>query len=87
MHKENAPECLTIWHYTELKDKGIILMRGEFDKNVLDAKEAQCLVNQLQMYYGQDHENKQKLLEIFTKHPEAFKHTDLISELENLTLQ
>lgn len=32
VHKENAPECLTIVHYTELADKGLILMRGEFDK-------------------------------------------------------
>lgn len=32
VHKENAPECLTMVHYTELAEKGIILMRGEYDK-------------------------------------------------------
>lgn len=32
VHKENAPECLTMVHYTELTEKGIILMRGEYDK-------------------------------------------------------
>jgi ATP synthase F1 complex assembly factor 1 len=32
----NAPECLTIVHYPDLaKDKGIVLMVGEFDKNIL----------------------------------------------------
>ena len=34
--KENAPECLTMEHYPELaEDKGIVLMVGEYDKNVL----------------------------------------------------
>lgn len=32
VHKENAPECLTAVHYTELHDKGVILMRGDYDK-------------------------------------------------------
>lgn len=33
---ENAPECLTMVHYTDLMEsKGIVLMVGEFDKNVL----------------------------------------------------
>lgn len=35
-HKENAPECLNLVHYTDLAEsKGIVLMVGEFDKNVL----------------------------------------------------
>ena len=35
-HKENAPECLNMMHYTELvEDKGIVLMVGEYDKDVL----------------------------------------------------
>lgn len=87
VHKENAPECLTVIHYTELKDsKGIVLMKGEYDKNVLDAKEAQCLANQLQLYYTRDDPNKLKLLELFTKRPDEFKHMDLIKEIENLSL-
>lgn len=35
VHKENAPECLTVVHYTELKDRGLVLMRGEYDKVIL----------------------------------------------------
>ncbi len=35
-HQENAPECLTLTHYTDLaEEKGIVLMVGEFDTNVL----------------------------------------------------
>ncbi|XP_028157127.1 ATP synthase mitochondrial F1 complex assembly factor 1 [Ostrinia furnacalis] len=86
VHKENAPECLTTVHYTELKDKGIVLMRGEYDKNVLTAQEAQCLANQFQMYYSNKDTRKQLLLETFTKSPDTFKHMDLVSELENITL-
>jgi hypothetical protein len=34
-HKENAPECLTMTHYVDLKEKGLVLMRGEYNKDVL----------------------------------------------------
>ena len=35
-HKENAPECLSLTHFTELlDDKGIVLMAGEYDKDSL----------------------------------------------------
>ncbi|CAG4946428.1 unnamed protein product [Colias eurytheme] len=86
VHKENAPECLTMFHYIELEDKGIVLMRGEYDKNVLNGKEAQCLANQFQMYYNGRDEEKLQLLHSFTKSPHSFKHMDLITQLENITL-
>ena len=35
-HKENAPECLNMMHYTELAEsKGVVLMVGEYDKDIL----------------------------------------------------
>lgn len=87
VHKENAPECLTITHYTELKDeKKIVLMRGEYDKNVIDLKEAQCLANQLQLYYVRPNESQLELLRRFIKRPDEFKHMDLIKQIENLSL-
>ncbi|KAL1491945.1 hypothetical protein ABEB36_012461 [Hypothenemus hampei] len=87
VHKENAPECLTITHYKEFKDdKGIVLMRGEYDKNILNAKEAQCLANQLQMFYVQKDEKKLELLERFTYKPDSFDHMDLVKEIGNLSL-
>ncbi|CAH0553716.1 unnamed protein product [Brassicogethes aeneus] len=87
VHKENAPECLTIHHYTEFKDsKGVVLMRGEYDKNVVDAKEAQCLANLLKLYYCEEDPDKNKLLEVFTTKPDEFKHQDLIKNFESITL-
>lgn len=86
VHKENAPECLNIVHYTEFKDQGVVLMRGEYDVNVLTAQEAQCLANQLQLYYTQNNPRKLEILETFTKKPENFKHMDVIKELENIVI-
>ncbi|EDW16188.2 ATP synthase mitochondrial F1 complex assembly factor 1 [Drosophila mojavensis] len=86
VHQENAPECLTLVHYTEMQDKGIILMRGEYDTKVLTAQEAQCLANELQMFYYKTDESKLKLLETFTKRPDEFKHMELIKEVENIQL-
>lgn len=59
-------------------------MRGEFDTKVLTSQEAQCLANQLQLYYTQNEPRKMAILEVFTKTPEQFKHMDVIKELENL---
>lgn len=86
VHKENAPECLNIVMYTELRDKGLVLMRGEYDTKVINGQEAQCLANQLQMYYSQQSESKLALLETFTNKPEQFKHMDVIEELNNLKI-
>lgn len=86
-HKENAPECLTIVYYVDLQnDKDIVLMRGEFNSDVLNIMEAQCLANELQLYYGEEDEKRTNLLEIFTNHPDSFKHMDLIANLHSLTL-
>lgn len=39
---ENAPECLSLVHYTELaEEKGIVLMVGEYDTNILVRKMGQ----------------------------------------------
>lgn len=87
-HKENAPECLTLVHYTEFKDeKGIVLMRGEFDKKCINVQEAQCLVNELQLYYCTDSVKRLELLKIFTNKPDEFKHMDLITQLESIQLE
>ncbi|KRT83001.1 hypothetical protein AMK59_4126 [Oryctes borbonicus] len=86
VHKENAPECLTMKHYVEYKNKGIVLMRGEFDKNVINVKEAQCLANQLQLYYNNRDAEKTKLLKQFNSKPDEFKHMDLIKQIENISL-
>ncbi|GFS72063.1 ATP synthase mitochondrial F1 complex assembly factor 1 [Nephila pilipes] len=82
-YKENAPICLTVSYFTELQeDKGIVLMRGEYDDAMLKPHEAQCLTNQLQLYYGSSDNEKLLLVEKFNNHPQAFKHMDLISNFE-----
>lgn len=81
--KENAPACLAITYFTELiEKKGIVLMRGEYDDKAINIQEAQCLANQLQLYYGSKEEKKEKLLWTFNKQPETFRHMDLISNFE-----
>lgn len=85
-HKENSPECLTMVYYPDLKEsKGLVLMKGEFNKDVLTALEAQCLANELQLYYGEVNEKRTNLLERFTYNPDDFKHMDLIANLETLS--
>ncbi|XP_058839017.1 ATP synthase mitochondrial F1 complex assembly factor 1-like [Topomyia yanbarensis] len=86
VHKENAPECLNVAMYTELREKGLVLMRGEYDPKVISGQEAQCLANQLQLYYSQHSKSKLALLELFTTQPEKFKHMDVIEELNNLKI-
>ncbi|KAI4482125.1 hypothetical protein M0802_013823 [Mischocyttarus mexicanus] len=86
-HKENAPECLTLTHYTEFKDSmGIVLMRGEFDLNFLNSQEAQCLTNELQLYYIGKNSQRLKLLETFNDNPNNFKYNDLIDQLEKISI-
>lgn len=47
--------------------------------------EAQCLANQLQLFYGENNEKRNKLMERFTFQPDGFKHMDLITEIECLS--
>jgi len=87
-HKENAPECLNMTHYTELaEEKGIVLMVGEFDKDVLSPREAKCLADQVEIYYNKPSERKLELLNNFTKRPQYFTHSDLIDEMNSLEIE
>jgi len=86
-HKENAPECLNMIHYTDLAEsKGIVLMVGEYDKDVLTSTEARCLADQVELYYNKPSAGKLGLLEKFTRQPTLFSHEDLIAEMNNITL-
>lgn len=83
--KENAPECLTLSHFIDLsQDKGIVLMQGEFNNEVLNISEAMCLANQLHRYYGEIDPKRHMLLRRFTNAPSEFHHMDLIVELERM---
>jgi len=79
----NAPECLTLVHYPELADeKGIVLMVGEYDTNMLTREESSCLGVQALLYYGGVGEKKSSLLHRFTFQTEEFDVFDLIAELD-----
>lgn len=55
-------------------------------QKVLTGQEAQCLANQFQMYYSGKDATKTQLLKSFTTSPDTFKHMDLITQLENISL-
>jgi len=80
---ENAPECLTASFYTDLNaTKNIVLMKGEYDKNILKPSEAQFLINQVQLYYtgGEDY---LELLKTFKHKPDQFQYSKLVEKLES----
>lgn len=53
---------------------------------IQNAIEAQCLVNQIVLYFAQPSERKLQLLERFNKEPDTFQHMELVQELENIKL-
>ncbi|KAK6484829.1 ATP synthase mitochondrial F1 complex assembly factor 1 isoform X1 [Huso huso] len=80
---QNAPSQLILYHYPELqKDKGIVLMAAEMDHKFLDVTKAQCLANQVQLFYGTQHQETFHLVELFNHKPADFKHMSVIAKLE-----
>ena len=81
---DSAPWQLSLIYYTEFKEsKGIVLMAGEFDTNCINILEAQCLVQQQQLFYATDNPTRLKLLMQFNCAPNSFKYMDLIKEIES----
>uniref|UniRef100_A0A672P2G5 ATP synthase mitochondrial F1 complex assembly factor 1 n=1 Tax=Sinocyclocheilus grahami TaxID=75366 RepID=A0A672P2G5_SINGR len=80
---ENAPSQLILYHYTDLqKDKGIVLMTAEIDSKFVTVHQAQCLANQVQLFYGSQRLETFRLVETFNHQPAEFKHMSVIAELE-----
>lgn len=88
VHKENAPECLKLVHFNECADKyGIVLMRGEFNKNVINQMEVNCLINQLQLFYCTEPDSAGcKIMDKFTKNSQTFDHMEIIRHIESLQI-
>ena len=83
VHGENAPWQMNLTHYTELKDdKGIVLMLGEIDQDKMNILEAQCLAQQLQMFYATSDEERFNLVYMFNNEPNKFKYMDVVKEVE-----
>ncbi|NXX19816.1 ATPF1 factor, partial [Podargus strigoides] len=80
---ENAPSQLVLYHYPELqKEKGIVLMTAEMDSKFLAVHEAQCLANQVQLFYATDCSETYELVETFNHRSSEFKYMSVIAELE-----
>ncbi|XP_058257560.1 ATP synthase mitochondrial F1 complex assembly factor 1 [Hemibagrus wyckioides] len=80
---ENAPSQLILYHYSDLKqDKDIVLMTAEMDSKFVTVHEAQCLANQVQLFYAAQRHETFQLVETFNHRPAEFKHMAVITELE-----
>ncbi|XP_050817698.1 ATP synthase mitochondrial F1 complex assembly factor 1 isoform X2 [Gopherus flavomarginatus] len=80
---ETAASQLILYHYPELqKEKGIVLMTAEMDSRFLNVPEAQCLANQVQLFYATDRPETYGLVETFNHRPNEFKYMAVIAELE-----
>ncbi|XP_021412847.1 ATP synthase mitochondrial F1 complex assembly factor 1 isoform X6 [Oncorhynchus mykiss] len=80
---EHAPSQLILYHYSDLqKDKGVVLMTAEMDPKFMTVHLAQCLANQVQLFYGTQRQEIFRLVETFNHKPADFKHMAVIAELE-----
>ncbi|XP_022352736.1 ATP synthase mitochondrial F1 complex assembly factor 1 isoform X2 [Enhydra lutris kenyoni] len=78
-----ATSQLVLYHYPELKEeKGIVLMTAEMDPTFLNVAEAQCIANQVQLFYATDRKETYGLVENFNFRPNEFKYMSVIAELE-----
>ncbi|XP_061094143.1 ATP synthase mitochondrial F1 complex assembly factor 1 [Conger conger] len=80
---QHAPSQLILYHYPDLqKEKGIVLMTAEMDPKFITVHLAQCLANQVQLFYGTHRQETFRLVETFNHEPADFKHMLVIAELE-----
>lgn len=91
---------MTVEYYTDLcnghktivsedsNDESCVLMRAMYDGKLLSAAEAACLVNQLRIFYGTNSGGSkiEKLLKLFNEGSSQFKHSDIISLVETLSI-
>ncbi|XP_048801470.1 ATP synthase mitochondrial F1 complex assembly factor 1 isoform X1 [Lagopus muta] len=81
---EAAPSQLVLYHYPELQEeKGIVLMTAEMDSKFLAVHEAQCLANQVQLFYATDCSETYELVETFNHRSSEFKYMSVIAKLEH----
>uniref|UniRef100_A0A3Q0SFB0 ATP synthase mitochondrial F1 complex assembly factor 1 n=1 Tax=Amphilophus citrinellus TaxID=61819 RepID=A0A3Q0SFB0_AMPCI len=70
-------------HFTSLINVQTVFHQlAEFDSFSLNVHQAQCLANQVQLFYGTQRQETYRLVELFNHHPAEFKHMSVIAELE-----
>ncbi|XP_033737749.1 ATP synthase mitochondrial F1 complex assembly factor 1-like [Pecten maximus] len=83
--KDKALSCLTLTHFQELKqEKGIVLMAGQYNSDILTKSEALILVKQMTMYYSQPGVERFNLVRLFNHMPEKFHYQEIISEYKKM---
>lgn len=82
--REAARSHLVLTHYTEFsKEKGIVLMTGDFVTEFLNAEEARWLAHEVQKWYVIGGERKQQVLENFWKNPSTFDYKTILDESQS----
>jgi ATP synthase F1 complex assembly factor 1 len=87
LKKEAARPLLTLRFYTEfIDDKDLVLMVGSLDpeNKLLELKDAQHLVYQLQLFYITGTEKQKSMVEVFTTSPDKFDYREQIQCLQDL---
>lgn len=80
-HKENAPAALSLNYFGEMQqEKDIVLMEGEYDDKIFNLLEAQCLANQIQLFYATPDANE--LLANFNNDPATFDYMRVVEKFE-----
>lgn len=69
-------------------NESCVLMRATYDGKLLSSMEAECLVNQLHIFYRGDSNNieKERTLKLFNEGNLTFKYSDVIALLESLDI-
>ncbi|KAJ2467648.1 hypothetical protein GGI03_001449 [Coemansia sp. RSA 2337] len=86
LHTVQARPVMTLTHYTDLMDRGIVLMRGELDpeNRTFDVENAQLLALLMQLFYVSGGPEKRALLETFNHRPAEFDYAQLIDAAQTL---
>ena len=85
--KEHSPTYLTLSYYSEFaKDKSIVLMVGKFDFEKLKTEESQLLAHLLQLYYGQNKQERVDLIRKFNFTSHLFDYEQLIQQIKELIM-
>ena len=80
-HKENAPATLSLNYFGEMQhEKDLVLMEGEYDDKIFNLLEAQCLANQIQLFYATP--DATDLLANFNNDPATFDYMRVVREFE-----
>ncbi|KAJ2810310.1 hypothetical protein H4S07_002740, partial [Coemansia furcata] len=86
VHTVQARPVLTLTHYTDVIDRGVVLMRGELDpeNGTFDVENAQLLALLMQLFYVSGGAEKRALLETFNQQPGEFDYAQLIEAAQTL---